>query len=85
MSDPAILKVRVISPDKVVYEGEAKHVFAPGTSMTLGILPGHTPLFAELVEGKVEVVPTSGEPLIFETKSGLLRVKSDEVTILMGI
>ena len=85
MAQAPILKVRVISPDRVLYEGKAKYVFTPGTYGMLGIMPSHTPLFAEIVEGTIEVHQEEGALLTFETKSGLLRVKADEVTILMGI
>lgn len=77
------LTVKVINPDEVVYEGQAESILAPGVKGMVGILPGHTPYFGELLQGSVVI--EGPEPRTFEIESGLLRVQADEVTILIGI
>ena len=37
-----MLKVKIIHPDKLLFEGEAEYVVAPGVTGALGIMPGHT-------------------------------------------
>jgi F-type H+-transporting ATPase subunit epsilon len=75
------LAVRIINPNKILYEGKAEYVLAPSKKGVLGIMPSHTPMFAELVAGEIFI---GGEreqvvPLV----EGILKVRADEVTILI--
>lgn len=81
MSDK--VTVKVIDPNRILFEGEADYALAPGRHGTLGILPNHTAMFAELVEG--EVYLRSEPEQLFPITSGILRVKENMVTILIGI
>ncbi len=45
-----MLKVSVISPESVLYEGETDSVVAPAYDGEVGILSGHAPLMALLGE-----------------------------------
>lgn len=83
MEGKGTLKVKVIQPDRVVFEGEAPYVLAPGRHGNLGIMPGHTPMFAELTKGDLYIAGEKEELLAIE--SGILKVHSDEVTILIGL
>lgn len=79
----AHVTVKIIDPNKVVFEGQSEYVLAPGKTATLGILPGHTPFFAELVAGDLYI---AGPPeQVFPIESGILKVRADEVTILIGL
>lgn len=78
-----MLKVRVINPEEIVFEGEASYVLAPGTSGHLGIFPSHAPLYAELTAG--ELVIHGSEEKAITIERGILRVRSDELTILIGL
>jgi F-type H+-transporting ATPase subunit epsilon len=77
------LKIRVLNPDKIVFEGEGEYVLAPGRFGNLGIFPGHTPMFAEIISGEIYIKGESEELLAVE--SGILKVQGDTVTILIGI
>jgi F-type H+-transporting ATPase subunit epsilon len=80
---PASLKVRIIHPEKIVFEGEAEFVAAPGKYGSLGIMAQHTPLYAELVKGMVHV--EGPQPQNLDIESGIIKVRNDEVTILIGL
>lgn len=47
------LKLRIVSPEKVVFVGEVESVTVPGTSGEFQILPNHAPLISALNSGKV--------------------------------
>jgi F-type H+-transporting ATPase subunit epsilon len=83
MADKPQVKVKIIDPNQILFEGAADYVMAPGKKGTLGILPGHTSMFAELVEGDLYLAGEHEQ--VFQIKSGILKVRSDEVTILIGI
>lgn len=75
------LVVQVIHPDKILYRGKAEFILAPSRKGTLGIMPGHTPMFAELVRGDLYI---GGEKeQLISLESGILKVRADEVTILI--
>ena len=42
------LTVRVVSPDKTVWDATAEEVILPSTTGQLGILTGHAPLLTAL-------------------------------------
>ncbi|WP_267383543.1 ATP synthase F1 subunit epsilon [Cyanobacterium sp. uoEpiScrs1] len=51
------LQVRVITPDKIVWDNAVEEVILPSTSGQLGILPGHAPLLTALNIGVMRVRP----------------------------
>ena len=79
------LKVKVICPEKVLFDGEAEYLLAPGKLGHLGIMENHTPLFAELLEGEIIITTNTGEKKeeIIPLKSGILKVRANNVTILV--
>jgi F-type H+-transporting ATPase subunit epsilon len=49
------LNVRVITPDKVVWDNDVQEMILPSTSGQLGILPGHAPLTTALSSGVMRI------------------------------
>ena len=49
------LAVRVISPDRTIWDAEAEEVVLPSTTGQLGILSGHAPLLTALDIGVLRV------------------------------
>lgn len=78
----AALTVRVVSPDRVVYEGEAAGVVAPGWDGQVGFLPGHAPLITLLGVGPLDVDQPGGGSVRFHVAGGTIKVEGDVVTIL---
>lgn len=77
------LQITIINPDEIVYQGEGDYVLAPTKHGTAGILPGHTPMFAELTKG--DLVLAGRENKTIPIEAGLLKVRADTVTILIGL
>lgn len=78
----ATLTVRVVSPDRVVYEGEASSVVAPGWDGQIGFQPGHAPLITLLGAGPLDVDQPGGGSVRFHLAGGTVKVENDVVTIL---
>ena len=76
------LKVRVVSPDRVVFEGEAAAVVAPAWDGQVGILPGHAPMLALVGSGKLNIERLGGGSDAFHVAGGVLKVERDHVTLL---
>jgi F-type H+-transporting ATPase subunit epsilon len=74
------LTVRVISPDKTVWDAEAEEVILPSTTGQLGILSGHAPLMTALDVGVMRVRPEKNWEAI-AVMGGFAEIENDEVTI----
>jgi len=80
MSDRT-LKVSVIAPDHVGWEGEAESVVAPAHDGQVGILYGHAPMTVLLGDGELRV-RSGGEVVRLRVARGFLQVENDEVAVL---
>jgi F-type H+-transporting ATPase subunit epsilon len=78
----ATLNVRVVSPDRVVFEGEASSVVAPAWDGQVGILPGHAPMLALVGSGELSLDRPGGGSDTFQVAGGVLKVERDNVTLL---
>ena len=76
------LHVRVVSPEKVVYEGEASALVAPAWDGKVGVLPGHAPLLALLGVGELTVEAPGGGTHRYHVAGGILKVTGSEATVL---
>ena len=79
MSDA--LKVSVISPEKVLFEGSARSVSAPAFDGEMGILPMHAPLMTLLGKGTLRLETSEGERR-FSVQGGFLQVVDDQVRVV---
>ena len=77
----AELKVSVISPERVLYEGTARGVIAPAFDGEVGILPMHAPLMTLLGRGTLRVDTAEGEQR-FQVDGGFLQVVDDAVRVV---
>jgi F-type H+-transporting ATPase subunit epsilon len=77
------LTVRVVAPDKTVWDAEAEEVILPSTTGQLGILSGHAPLLTALDIGVMRVRPEK-DWVAIALMGGFAEVESDEVTILVN-
>jgi len=75
-----MLKVSVISPESVLFQGETDSVVAPAYDGDVGILTGHAPLMALLGNGQLRV-GTAGERR-FNVSGGFMQVLNNEVRVV---
>ncbi len=77
--------LKIISPDKLVYEGRVVSAVVPAALGYLGILANHAPLAASLSAGKIILEEESGERKIFQHKNkGFLEILKNNVTIILN-
>ncbi len=77
----AVLKLDIVTAERVVYSAEVEEVIAPGVEGQLGILPHHAPLMTILQAGEL-VVKKGGQEEILAISGGFLEVRPDHVIIL---
>lgn len=80
MSDNKI-KLKIITHESVVFEGDVDAVYAKGIQGDFGVLPGHIPFMTPLAIG-VTRVQTNNEKLYFSTIGGAFQFKNNEAIIL---
>ncbi|HSA55422.1 MAG TPA: ATP synthase F1 subunit epsilon [Gemmatimonadaceae bacterium] len=76
-----MLKVSVISPERVLFEGEAESVVAPAFDGEVGILPQHAPMMTLLGKGELRLGP-DGSVGRFQVEGGFLQVLHDNVRVV---
>jgi F-type H+-transporting ATPase subunit epsilon len=75
-----MLKVSVISPEAMLFEGETDSVVAPAYDGEVGILTGHAPLMALLGDGQLRL--GGGAARRFNVSGGFMQVLNDEVRVV---
>ncbi len=75
-----MLKVSVISPEAVLFEGDADSVVAPAYDGEVGILTGHAPLMALLGDGELRLGGGTGRR--FNVSGGFMQVLDNHVRVV---
>jgi len=74
-------KVEIVTPERVVYNGEGNILVAKGMEGELGILANHIPMVTPLQITPVQIKKDNGEDII-AVSGGFMEVRKDKVTIL---
>lgn len=77
------LTVRVIAPDKTVWNAPADEVILPSTTGQMGILSGHAPMLTALETGVLRV-RANNEWTSIALMGGFAEVENGEVTVLVN-
>ena len=78
------LRLEVVSPDGLVFEGDVGMVVVPATGGEIGILPRHAPLVAQLAIGELRVRTLGNETISLAVADGFVKVQTDKVIVLAG-
>lgn len=84
MADNRSFQLRIITPDRVFYEGEVDMVEFNTTEGRIGILPGHIPLTVIVKSGILNISEAEGEKEA-ALHSGFAEILPDKITILAEI
>lgn len=77
------MKVYILTPEKTLYEGDAKAVKVPGVLGQFEILDRHAPIVSALSSGSVQLTDAQGEKHQFEISKGFVEVMKNEVNVLV--
>ncbi|MBR1484529.1 MAG: ATP synthase F1 subunit epsilon [Prevotella sp.] len=75
-----MLKLKIVSPERVEFTGEVESVRVPGTQGNFEILMNHAPIISTLQKGVVEY---DGQQL--EILGGFVEVQKYEVSVCVEI
>lgn len=84
MAEERAFKVKVISPDRIFYEGEAVMLELTTTEGEIGIYKNHVPMTYIVAPGVMTVTETDGKKEA-ALHSGFIQILQDEVTVLAEV
>jgi F-type H+-transporting ATPase subunit epsilon len=78
----ASFHVRLLTPEREVFAGEAAHLYARGSLGYLGVLAHHAPLLTSLEPGVMSIRLPGGGLEHFVVTGGFLEVSGNRATVL---
>lgn len=75
------MQVDILTPDKVLFSGEATSVKLPGSLGQFEVLNNHAPLVSSLNAGNIRVRSTEGDQN-FAIKGGVVEVTKNKIVVL---
>ncbi|MFH1464616.1 MAG: ATP synthase F1 subunit epsilon [Pseudomonadota bacterium] len=78
------LTLRIVTPRRVAWQGEANEVRLPGFHGQFGVLPDHERLLSVARPGRVHVLTEQGES-VFVVGSGFAEAGPDHLTLLTDL
>ena len=76
-----MIKVSVISPERVLFEGEVDALVAPAYDGEVGILSGHAPMMTLLGRGELRL-GSGADAKRFTVQGGFMQVVDDHVRVV---
>jgi len=77
------LKLKIATPEKVVYENDVLQVSVPTTTGEITILPHHIPLVSVLAAGEMRIKEVNGSEQTVAIAGGFLEIRGNgEIVIL---
>lgn len=84
MAENNCLTLKIITPNRVFYEGEAEMVELNTSEGEIGVLPGHLPMTVIVKPGVLTITESEGEKEA-ALHAGFAEILPDRVTILAEI
>jgi F-type H+-transporting ATPase subunit epsilon len=79
------LQVEVVSPERILWSGEAEMVVARTSEGDIAFLTGHAPFIGALGIGAVTVEETGGRQTKIAVHGGFVEVSNNRVTLLSDV
>lgn len=78
-----MLKLRIVTPERVLLEMEVESATLPTKMGEITVLPNHIPLVANLAPGEIRYKTTGSEQRFFAVSGGFIEVrKGNEIVVL---
>ena len=80
-----MLKLKIVSPEKIEYDGDVVSVLVPGSQGQFEILNDHAPIISTLDKGTVEYGLPHGEKVQLEILGGFVEVQQNVVSLCVEV
>jgi len=78
-----LMKLEIVTPKGIIYDGEAKQVTLPGSEGEFGVLPEHATLVSILATGIITIEMPKGTVTDVAINSGYVKVDESKVTCIV--
>jgi F-type H+-transporting ATPase subunit epsilon len=78
------MKVDIISPDDLIYSGDATLVSLPGSKGAFEILENHAAIISTLEKGRIKVQTTGEDDKFFDVNGGLIEFSDNKLNVLVN-
>ena len=79
-----MLQLKIVSPEKIEFDGVVESVLVPGTMGQFEILTDHAPIISTLQRGVVEYVIDEGK-ISLEIQGGFVEVQKNVVSLCVEL
>lgn len=79
-----MLNLKIVSPEKIEFEGQVERVVVPGTMGRFEILQNHAPIISPLVKGEVVYDAADGKKTV-AVSAGFVMVQHNQVDLCVEI
>ena len=76
------MKMEIVTPHGVIFDGDVKSVTLPGSEGEFGVLPEHASLMTTLTGGVVEIEKADGSRELIAINWGHVKVDGTKITVL---
>ena len=80
-----MLRLKVVSPEKVLFDGEVTRVIVPGTVGEFEILEHHAPIISSLEKGCVKYQSHATQDERLDILGGFVEVQKDEIRMCVEL
>lgn len=80
-----MLSLKIVSPERVEFEGEVESVLVPGTMGQFEILVNHAPIISSLEKGTVTYTMANNEKKSLEVSGGFVEVQKNQVSVCVEL
>ena len=78
-----LMKLEIITPDGVIFDGEVKQVNLPGSEGEFGVLAGHATLVSLLDTGVIIYEKADSKEVAVAINSGYVKVDEEKTTCIV--
>ena len=76
------MKIEILSPEKMLFNGEISMARFPGTEGSFQILNNHAPMIATITEGYINFRTVDGKEDSVHVKGGIVEVQKNKILVL---
>ena len=80
-----MLKLKIVSPERIEFDGEVESVLVPGSQGQFEILKDHAPIISTLDKGVVEYGLSKGQKEQLEILGGFVEVQQNVVSLCVEV
>ena len=78
------LHLNIVSPEKIIFDGNVQIVTLPGSMGAFSILPGHAPIISSLSKGIVSFRTEDSEEHSVEVQGGFIEMNNNVVSVCIS-